>query len=261
MTDAADAISLTVVGSSSSIPRPGRACSCYLLRGPGHAIAFDFGTGALSNLRRHMAAEDLDAVVISHMHADHFLDIVPLRYALRYGPRTNDRRVPLYLPPDGEAMLRRMTDAFASEPGADYLSHVFDVRTYDPEKPLRIGAAQLRFARTTHFVPAFAVRYECDGKSVTYSADTAPDERVGALARGTDLFLCEATLLRADVETHGRGHLRPEEAGLMARDAGVRRLLLTHYGSETSAGEMIAEAGAAFAGEISVADDGERLVL
>ena len=127
---------VTVVGSSCSIPRPNRACSCYLVRGPAHAIAFDMGTGAFSKLRSHIVPEELDAVVISHMHPDHFLDVIPLRYALRYGPRTTDRRLVLYLPPGGEAMLRRIATAFAREGDDDYLEEVYDVRTYDPAAPL-----------------------------------------------------------------------------------------------------------------------------
>jgi ribonuclease BN (tRNA processing enzyme) len=256
------ASSVTVLGSSSSIPRPGRACSCYLVRGPGHAIALDMGTGAFSNLRRHLLADELDAVVISHMHPDHFLDLIPLRYALRYGPRANDRRIALYLPPGGEPMLRKMVAAFAAEPSGDYLSLVYDVRTYDPAG-LRIGDAELRFAPTKHYIPTFAIRYDYDGRSVTYSADTAPEPRVSELARSSGVFLCEATLLGAETGAGAfeRGHLTPREAGALARDARVGRLVLTHYGAQTTESELLAEAGEAFDGEIVVADDQLQLAL
>ena len=125
------ASTVTVLGSSSSTPRPGRACSCYLVRAGDTAIALDLGTGSLSNLRRYVAPEDMSAVIISHMHPDHFLDVIPMRYALRYGPRAHARRVPLYLPPGGDTLLRRMTDVFSEEPPVDFLA-VYDVRTYDP---------------------------------------------------------------------------------------------------------------------------------
>jgi len=75
--------SLTVLGSSCSIPRPGRACSAYLIAGAGTRAVVDFGSGALANLRFYCEPDQLDAVVISHMHADHFFDLIPLRYALK----------------------------------------------------------------------------------------------------------------------------------------------------------------------------------
>ena len=84
---------LTVLGCSGSYGSPaGGACSGYLVRGAGRSIVFDLGSGAFANLRKAIAAEDVDAVVISHMHPDHFLDLVPMRYALRYGQRTHARR-------------------------------------------------------------------------------------------------------------------------------------------------------------------------
>jgi ribonuclease BN (tRNA processing enzyme) len=249
---------VSVLGSSSSIPRPGRACSAYLVRSTGRAVLFDLGSGAFANLRRYIAPEDVDAIVISHMHPDHFLDLVPMRYALRYGARTSDRRPVLYLPPGGEGLLRRMVDAFESEPRSDFLA-VYDVRTYDPDGALRVGDLRLAFARTTHYIPAYAVRCEAAGRSVTYSADTAPDAGVAALARGTDIFLCEATLGPNGAEPAARGHVSAREAGAMAAQARARRLVLTHYGAEAVIAELEHEARAAYDGPVCVADDNERL--
>jgi ribonuclease BN (tRNA processing enzyme) len=193
------------------------------------------------------------------MHPDHFLDIVPLRYALRYGPRTNARRVALYLPPGGEDVLRRMTSAFAPESPADYLSEVYDLQTYDPAAVLHLGTMRVRFTPTAHFIPTFAIRCDVDGASVTYSADTAPEPRVATLAAHSDVFLCEATLSPGAKRPLERGHLTAREAGEMGRAAGARRLVLTHYGSETNHAELVAEARIAFEGEIVVADDHLRL--
>ena len=213
------------------------------------------GTGAFASLRRHLEYDRLDAVVISHMHADHFIDIVPLRYALRYGRVRREQRLPLYLPPGGEAMLSRLVAAFSDEGAGDFLGEVFDVRTYDPAAPLRMGAATLTFAPTRHYIPTFAMRYSCGGQSITYSADTAPDPRVSDLARGTDLFLCEATLLAGHLETGERGHCSALEAAQMARMAGARALCLTHYGEFSHARDLDESARGRFTGEIFVADD------
>lgn len=246
---------VTVLGSSSAIPRPGRACSGYLVEAGGAAIVADLGSGALSNLHRVRAAEDVDAVVVSHMHADHFIDLIPMRYALKYGPRSHARKVALWLPPGGEAMLRTLVSAFASESPHDFLGEVFEVAEYDPSAELRIGEAAVRFAPTAHYIPTFAFRCDAGGASLTYSADTAPSDEVAALAEGCGLFLCEATLLPGESESGSRGHLSAAEAGALAERASVRRLGLTHYPAGTSPEELRAAAGSTFSGALSVVDD------
>jgi len=220
----------------------------------------DLGSGAFANLRRHADYDRLGAVVISHMHTDHFIDLVPLRYALCYGARRRAKKLPVHLPPDGLAILRAMVGAFPREVGDDFLS-VFELHEYDPSRPLAVEGTTLRFAPTAHYIPAFAVRWERDGASVTYSADTAPDPRVVALARGSDVFVCEATLRRDQVESGQRGHSSAAEAAAMAREAGVRRLVLTHYGEESTSRDLDEAAREIFAGEIIVADDHRSLDL
>jgi ribonuclease BN (tRNA processing enzyme) len=246
---------LTVAGSSSSIPRPERACSSYLVDDGETPVVMDLGTGSFANLRCHLDYDRLGAVVISHMHADHFIDLIPLRYALLYGPRRRERKLPVYLPPGGSALLRTMVSAFPHEGGGDFLDDVYEIGEYDPARPLAIGGATVRFAHTAHYIPAFAMRWERAGTSVTYSADTAPDERVVALARETGVFLCEATLRHGQVEQGMRGHSSAADAAAMARDAGVRRLVLTHYPEEHTARDLGQSAREIFTGEILVADD------
>ena len=247
---------MTVAGSSCSVPRIDRACSAYLIQDGDFAFSLDFGTGAFANMRRYADYDRLDAVVISHMHADHFLDLIPLRYAVRYGSKQRTSKLPVWMPPGGIAMLRSMTNAFANEGNGDFLDEAFDIREFDPSKPLKIGPGRLRFAQTTHYIVSFAIRYERDGKSITYSADTAPDKRVVELARDTDLFLCEATLLAGEGEKGGlRGHSSSAEAAQMAHDAGVRRLVLTHYSQDATTNDLEGSARKIYAGEIVVADD------
>jgi ribonuclease BN (tRNA processing enzyme) len=251
---------LIVAGSSASIPRPDRACSSYLVDDGETPIVLDLGTGALANLRRHVDYDRLGAVVISHMHADHFIDLIPLRYALRYGPRRRGAKLPVHLPPGGLAMLSNLVSAFAPE-GGDFLSDVFELHEYDPARPLAIEGATLRFAHTAHYIPAFAIRWDRGGASVTYSADTAPDDRVIALARESDVFLCEATLRSGEIEPGLRGHSSAAEAAAMASAAGVRRLLLTHYGEESTSLDLDEAAREHFDGAVLVADDHRTVTL
>jgi ribonuclease BN (tRNA processing enzyme) len=250
-----------VAGSSCSIPRPGRACSSYLIESAERSIVADLGSGAFANVRRYREAEQIDAVVISHMHADHFLDVIPMRYALKYGTRTNAHRPLLYLPPGGERMLRDLVGTFASESGADFLGDVFDVRVYDPNAALVLADVTLRFAPTSHYIPTFAMRFEAAGASFAYSADTAPDERVIELAAGADAFLCEATLSPAGEAEVPRGHVSAREAARMAATAHVGRLLLSHYPASANLAELARAARAEFDGPVDVVDDGFRSVF
>jgi ribonuclease BN (tRNA processing enzyme) len=247
---------VTVAGSSCSVPRIGKACSAYLIEDGACAFSLDFGTGAFANMRRYADYDRIDAVVISHMHADHFLDLIPLRYAVRYGKKRRAARLPVWMPPGGIAMLRAMTASFSGEGNGDFLDEAFEMHEFDPGVPLPMGAGTLRFAPTTHYIPSYAIRFDSGGHSITYSADTAPDDRVIALARGSDVFLCEATLLVGEEEVGGvRGHSSAADAARMASAAGARRLVLTHYSEDATGRDLDEGARAIFSGEILVADD------
>jgi len=251
---------LTILGSSTSVPRSRRACSSYLVETAGAAIVADLGTGALANLLSLRAADSLDAIVVSHMHADHFLDLVPLRYALAYGTRANERRLPVYLPGDGRDLFRRLVAAFEHEEGRDFLAE-FDVRGYGPGDVLRIGAMTVRFAPVRHFIPGCAMRFETGGASLVFSGDTAPCEPVAALAANASVLLCEASLATG-TEEEPRGHLTAREAGELAHGASAGRLVITHYGTEADPVVLAGDARAAgYAGPIDVADDLDRFVV
>jgi ribonuclease BN (tRNA processing enzyme) len=254
------AIRLRVVGSSPSVQRPGRACSCYLLRTRDAAVLLDLGSGALGSLRLTMDYPKIDAVIVSHMHADHFLDVIPLRYGLKYGPAFRSSRMSLWLPPGGATMLRSLCEAFAPESAADFLDEVFEVREYDPALALEINGLRLRFAKTRHYIETYAVRAERDGVSIVYSSDTAPCDSVAEHARGCSLFLCEATL-GLGTEEGQRGHLSAEEAGRLADRAGVNALMLTHYSSAVKPEDLVQAAQRVFSGTVGIVDDGDEIAV
>jgi ribonuclease BN (tRNA processing enzyme) len=225
------------------------------------AVLFDLGSGAFSNLREAIDYPQLDAVVISHMHADHFLDLIPLRYALKYGPLLRGSKLALFLPPGGSEMLNKLCSAFDSEGAPDFLGEVYDIREYDPKKPLEINDLRLTFAKAMHYIDSYAVRAETGNSNMTYSSDTTPCESVINLARKSELFLCECTLGLGEPDAPPRGHSTAAEAGTMAEQAGTGRLMLTHYGSDYAAGELETEASSRFSGPCAVADDGMELII
>lgn len=250
---------LHILGSSSAVPRPGRANSGYLLQLPSAAIAVDFGSGAFSRLRQICEPSALDAVLVSHMHADHFFDLIPLRYALKYeSPRATP--LPVYVPPGGIRILQGVTSSFKD--GGAFFDGIFDLHEYDPESPLEFSAASVAFTLTRHYIPAYAMRFELqNGAAFAFSADTAPCDAVERIARDAALFLCEAALGADGHEDGERGHMNAGEAGTAAAAAGCSHLVLTHYGANARKADLLAAAGAAFTGRVTIADDGMNLPL
>jgi len=249
---------LRIVGSSPSMPRPGGACSCYLVLSREAAVLLDVGSGAFAKLQLALEYPRLDAIVISHMHADHFFDLVPFRYALKYGPLLRNEPLPLWLPPGGRAALDALRRAVAVDAPQAFFDSVYAVSEYQPSQTLRVRDLRLTFSRTRHYVEAYAVRAESDGASITYSADTAPCDGVVDLAAGTSLFLCEAAL-GLGTEEGIRGHSSAQEAGAMAERAGALRLVLTHYGAADEPGALVEAAKSYFGGSVAVASDGDQL--
>lgn len=249
---------LFIAGSSSAVPRPGRANSGYLLQNTSCALAVDLGSGALARLREAIDIEKLSAVIVSHMHADHFIDLIPLRYALRYEVRRPDP-LPVYLPPGALTIL---TDIVRPLKETDnFFGGVFDLREYAPGDPLLIEDCSVRFAKAVHYIPAYAMRIEMPDGTLGFSADTAPCDAVSNLVQGVDVFLCEAALGAYGREKGKRGHSNAFEAGEMAARADVRHLVLTHYSVNASPIDLHDAAAEAFKGPITVADDGIELNL
>jgi ribonuclease BN (tRNA processing enzyme) len=247
------------VGSSPSVQRPGGACSAYLVRTPGTAVLFDAGSGAIGKLQQAIDYTALDAIVVTHMHADHFLDLVPLRYGLTYGPSRRSSRLAVWLPPRGSKRLNALAATFDSE-GGDFFGDVIDVAEYDPRDGLRVGDLALSFARTLHYIESYSIRARHGDATFAYSGDTAPCDAVVEHARDAALFLCEATLGLGS-EDPPRGHSSAREAGEMARRASAGRLALTHYYAGVDPAALVAAARTEFSGEVTAVDDGVEFTL
>lgn len=238
------------------MPRPGGASSAYLVRSATTAILLDAGTGSFAKLALTIDYRQLAAIVISHMHADHFFDLVPFRYTLKYGHPSSERRLPLWLPPGGRERLQALRRAVSVDAAENFFETVFHVEEYDPNEPLIVGDVTLRFRKTRHYVESYAARAEREGASITYSADTAPCDAVVELARGTSIFLCEAGFGLEREEAAQRGHCSADEAGEMAQEAGVSRLILTHYPAAFEPAALVGAAKRRFSGAVLAAQDG-----
>jgi ribonuclease BN (tRNA processing enzyme) len=187
---------------------------------------------------------------------DHILDLGALRYLALYNPVPIARRIPLHVPPDSSVLFARWGAAFSEED--DFFDPVFAFSEYDPDRPLTVGSLTIRFARTKHPVPAWAMRVSGTGtREFGYTADTGPTCDLSEFLRGVSLLASEATEpadTRASREH--RGHMTAAEAADLAERADVKALLLTHRWEELGLDRAAAEAGAGFRGPIMVAAPG-----
>ncbi len=252
---------VTVLGGSAASPNAGMGCAGVLVRTPAATFALDLGPGTLPELRRHADFRRLDAVVVSHMHVDHVLDLLALRHALAYNPVPAPGPVPVWLPPGGADLLARAVAPFDACDHPGRFAATVDIREYDPARPLRIVDAIATFAPTVHDLPAWAMRVAAPGGAdLGYTGDTGPTADLAGFFSGVGLLAAEATLADAGSRPRAaRGSLTGHEAGVLAADAGAGLLLLTHYWEEVGADTVRAQAAAVFPGRIEVAMPGMTL--
>ena len=245
---------LTVVGCAAAwTRRSGRASSCYLVEHDGAAIVLDLGQGSFAELARYRSPEDLTGIVISHLHGDHLVDLVPLRQYLKYGVLAKD---PIAL--HGPAELRTRLDSFSGEsgflealPGASLEPGAFEV-----------GGLQVEARHVTHIPDSFAFRVSVAGSAgpgLVYSGDCGRAEDLTPLVRRGDLLLCEAAFGAGE---GGRGiHLTAQEAATVASDAGATQLILTHLEDRSDEQRAVHAATELFGRELLLAQPGLELTV
>jgi ribonuclease BN (tRNA processing enzyme) len=240
---------LSVLGCSGSYPGPGAACSGYLVQAGGVSVAVDLGPGSLANLQRYVSLDELDAVVLTHRHPDHWSDLAGLDVGLTYG--VHRRGLPVYGSADTRAKALCLIDDL--EPALEWTD-------IDERSHLRLGALAFDFSPTDHYVPTLAVRMSCEDQVLAYSSDTGPGWSFAEFGGAIDLGLCESTNL-AVAEGDGVLHLSARQAGSMARAAGVERLVLTHLFPRVSREAYRVEGEAAFGAAVTLAEEGATYEL
>jgi ribonuclease BN (tRNA processing enzyme) len=238
---------VTVLGTSAAWPAPGRAAAGFLVRHEGTAVALDLGTGALANLQLEVPHERLDAVLITHEHLDHCLDLYPLTVARVFHPEPLTP-LPLYAPPGVFEAVAALED----EEGREEMRGLFDVR--EPGDTFEVGPFRITTRGLPHLVPNLGFRIEAGGAALAYTGDTGPSGEIEVLAKGVDLLVSEASW-----EDEGgilvEGHLTARQAAEHASGAGAGTLLLTHFWPTVDRDRAREHAAAAFDGQVVVADE------
>ena len=238
---------LTVLGSQGTWPGAGRECSGYVVSIDDFHIWMDAGTGTFAKLQEHMSVADVGAMLITHGHADHFLDIIPAFYARHYG-KQGGPGLPFYSP-DG---FTEVAASLVSEAGRDVMSEAYDIHHIRHGDIFELGPFRITAYEMTHIgVYALGYRIEGGGHTLAFTGDTGPCDEAVELARGADLFMCEATY--QDDSDLSFFHMSARQAAENAAAADVKRLVLTHITPDLDPGISLEQASHAFDGAVDFA--------
>ena len=247
---------LTVVGCAGSFPGPDSPASCYLLEADGFRLVIDFGNGSLGALQKYTGLFDVDAVCLSHLHADHCVDLYSYSIARAYSPAGPQPPIPVYGP---AGTVERMSLIHGPNGDDLGLTKRFTFETLKPGR-MAIGPFDIKLVHVNHPVETFAFRFTYGGRSLVYTGDTGETEAVPALAAGADVFLSEAAFLEGP-NLPPDLHLTARQAAAYASRAGVGKLVLTHLQPWTNPDDARAEAAAAFSGDLDLAVAGQVIDL
>lgn len=245
---------LTVLGKSPAWTDVGGACSGYLVEEGETVLLLDCGNGVFGKLRERVAYREVEAVVISHLHGDHTLDLAPFSYALTIGGGSEERgeKPRLLTPLGGEAFMRRLTGTWNDE---ELIVDAFAIEEYEPQSEHTVGTLAIRTHPVPHVGATHAIEVTAPaGSRIVFGADGRYSDELIAAAAGADLLIAEATL--PDPDPDQDFHMSAEEAGRLAREAGAGSLVLTHVSDELDLDRALVRAREAFGGSVQVATGG-----
>lgn len=227
---------LTVLGNNGTYPKVNGACSAYLISEGSYNLLIDVGNGSLAKLQNVCDLGSINAIILSHLHFDHFADIIPLRYALetRRSKGETIQPVHVYLPSAPRWLLKELS-----------ANDVFTLHQIQDRFQVTDGPLAMMFRKVVHTVPSYAVRIENGSSSFVYSSDTAVCNSLVSIAKDADVFLCEASYIGENASQAGH-HLSALSAGYIASSAKVRRLLLTHLPNDGEVQLIVREAAQVF---------------
>lgn len=245
---------LTIIGCAGSFPAPDTPCSAYLVEAEGYRLLIDFGTGSLGELQKHVDPHLIDAVIVTHLHADHFFDACGYAVMRRYAPQAPKHPVPLYGP---TGVGQRIVAAYGGQGELCHpsLHDVYDFRELQPGS-FSLGPLSITVDRVAHPVETYGVRVDHAGSSLAYTSDSGPCQALESLGAHCDVLLAEASYLEGR-DNPKDVHLTGKEAGEYATKTGAERLLLTHLVEPWGSRERtLAEARAAYTGPVEVVEPG-----
>ena len=228
---------VTILGNNGLFPSAGGACSGYLITEGDKKLLIDCGNGVLSNLQKFLPIEELDAIILTHLHSDHMSDMMVLRYAvqIKMNRGLGNKPIEVYAP---------------SEPQEEYsridIPGIFNLKPVTPELVLNFGDMKLEFKEMVHPVKSYAVSIISNGKKFVFSGDTSWNDFIIEFSKDADLVMLDAGLLSKDKKSDNVPHLTAKECGIVAQKANARKLLLTHFWPEDDVSNHIREAGENF---------------
>jgi ribonuclease BN (tRNA processing enzyme) len=239
---------LTIIGASGTFPGPTSGCSSYLLEHDGFRLLLDMGNGSTGLLQEACDLLAPDALVVSHLHGDHYLDLITYTYARRYHPNGAPPQLLVY----GPTRIRETIAGAYSRDVGELLAETYEIHAVEHDQNLSIGPFEVDLREVRHTIETYGMRISAGGHTLAYSADSSSCDALVDLARDVDLFLCEASYLDGEDNPPGV-HLTGREAAEHASRAGAHRLVLTHLVPWGDEARTLAEATSSYDGDIRVA--------
>lgn len=280
---AADQLNLHVLGAAGGYPYGGHACSGFLLTAGDFKVLLDCGPGVALKLLQNRNASDLDAIVLSHFHPDHSLDLISIGYALmsEWIKLRHRRRVRLFLPAGGVAFFENFAGLFGHKywqfvdgdygpgyaalgtsinAGCDWMFEVFDVHEFKAGDKVDAGNLVFATIQADHTPEAVCLRVDHGDKRLAYTADTKPFEGLSEFCRDADVLITEGHI--SGSHPPGGAHMTPRQAGQMAHAADAKRVLLTHIAAMEDAEDALGAVRAVYDGPVELAGDcSEKITL